>query len=124
MKRWIAALVAALVALGLAVPLTVMLITAQPSCGSAVGSTGAAGAGTGEAGVWLALRAAGLGRAAIARIALALADADPRRDIEAFADDLDGIVAVSAEAARAALAPLTLHQDLRLAIAALTRGSR
>ena len=60
-------------------------------------------------------------RAAIARIALALADADQRRDIEAFADDLDAIVAVSAEAARSALAPLTLHHDLRLAIAALTR---
>ena len=71
--------------------------------------------------LWLALRAAGLDRAAIARIALALADADPRRDIEAFADDLDAIVAVSAEAARSALAPLTLHHDLRLAIAALTR---
>ncbi|MGU3316535.1 DUF2336 domain-containing protein [Sphingomonas sp. M6A6_1c] len=71
--------------------------------------------------LWLALRAAGLDRAAIARIALALADADPRRDIEAFADDLDVIVAVSAEAARSALAPLTLHHDLRLAIAALTR---
>jgi hypothetical protein len=74
--------------------------------------------------LWLALRAAGLGRPTIARIALALADADPRRDIEAFADELDGIVAVPADAARAALAPLTLHQDLRLAIAALTRGSR
>jgi hypothetical protein len=71
--------------------------------------------------LWLALRAAGLDRSVIARIALALADADPRRDIEAFADDLDAIVAVSTDAARSALAPLTLHHDLRLAIAALTR---
>ena len=74
--------------------------------------------------LWLALRAAGLDRSTIARIALALADADPRRDIEAFADDLDAIAAVSPEAARAGLAPLTLHHDLRLAIAALTREAR
>lgn len=71
--------------------------------------------------LWLALRAADLDRPTIARIALALADADPRRDIEAFADDLDAIAAVPVEAARSALAPLTLHHDLRLAIDALAR---
>lgn len=75
--------------------------------------------------LWLALRAAGLDRTTIARIALALADADPRRDIESFADDLDAIAAVPVEAARSALAPLTLHHDLRLAIDALAReGAR
>lgn len=74
--------------------------------------------------LWLALRAAALDRATIARIALALADADPRRDIEAFADDLDAIASVSIEAARSALAPLTLHHDLRLAIDALAREAR
>ena len=71
--------------------------------------------------LWLALRAAGLDRPTIARIALSLADADPRRDIESFADDLDAIAAVPVEAARSALAPLTLHHDLRLAIDALAR---
>ena len=71
--------------------------------------------------LWLALRAADLDRQTIARIALALADADPRRDIERFADDLDAIAAIAPEAARSALAPLTLHHDLRLAIDALAR---
>jgi hypothetical protein len=71
--------------------------------------------------LWLALRAAGLDRPTIARIALSLADADPRRDIESFADDLDTIAAVPVDAARSALAPLTLHHDLRLAIDALAR---
>lgn len=71
--------------------------------------------------LWLAMRAAGMERATIARVALALADADPRRDIEAFADELDAIAAVPQDAARSALAPLTLHHDLRLAIDALAR---
>jgi hypothetical protein len=71
--------------------------------------------------LWLAFRAAGLDRSTIARIALALADADPRRDIERFADDLDEIADIPVEAARSALAPLTLHHDLRLAIDALAR---
>ena len=71
--------------------------------------------------LWLALRAAALDRPTIARIALALAEADPRRDIDAFADDLDSIAAVPVETARSALAPLTLHHDLRLAIDALAR---
>ena len=71
--------------------------------------------------LWLALRAADLDRPTIARIALALADADPRRDIERFADELDGIAAIPVDAARSALAPLTLHHDLRIAIDALAR---
>ena len=40
---------------------------------------------------------------------------------ESFADDLDAIAAISREAAQSALAPLTLHHDLRLAIDALAR---
>ncbi|MCP5979030.1 hypothetical protein NL364_31520, partial [Klebsiella pneumoniae] len=44
--------------------------------------------------LWLALRAAALDRPTIARIALALADADPRRDIDIFAEELDAIAAV------------------------------
>lgn len=73
--------------------------------------------------LWLALRARGFERAAIARIGLALADADPRRDIEAFADALDTIAAIPAEAARDALAPLALHPDFRAALIALERGN-
>lgn len=74
--------------------------------------------------LWLALRAASLDRPTIATVALALAEADPRRDLEAFADELDAIMAVPPEAARSALAPLTLHHDLRLAIDALAREAR
>jgi hypothetical protein len=69
--------------------------------------------------LWLACRAIDLDRATIAKIALALADADPTRDIEAFADDLDAIAAVAVGDARAALASLTLHRDYRDAIRAL-----
>lgn len=74
--------------------------------------------------LWLALRAADLDRPTIARIGLALSDADPRRDIEAFADSLDAIAAVGVEDARAALAPLALHRDFRAAMRALTRSDR
>ena len=72
--------------------------------------------------LWLALRALGLPRAAIARIGLALSDADPTRDVEAFADELDAIAGILPEDARAALMPLTLHRDYRAAIRALARS--
>ncbi|HVF93627.1 MAG TPA: hypothetical protein VM900_04870 [Sphingomonas sp.] len=71
--------------------------------------------------LWLALRAASLDRTTIARIALSLADADPRRDIEGFADRLDEIAAVAPDAALAALVPLTTHPDFRRALGDLTR---
>jgi len=74
--------------------------------------------------LWPALRAVGLDRPSIARIALSLADADPRRDIEQFADQLDGIAAIAAEAARAALAPLSLPRSFRSAIRALARSAQ
>ena len=74
--------------------------------------------------LWLALRAAQLDRATIARVALALSDADPRRDIEAFADELDRITAVDPAEARLALAPETLGRDFRAAIRALARAGR
>lgn len=73
--------------------------------------------------LWLALRAHGLDRATIARIGLALSDADPRRDIEAFVDALDAIAAIPIEEARAALAPLALHPDFRAALRALDRAA-
>lgn len=72
--------------------------------------------------LWLALRAADLDRPTIARIGLALSDADPRRNIEDFADALDAIAAVPVAEARAALAPLALHRDLRAAMRALARS--
>lgn len=72
--------------------------------------------------LWLALRSLSLDRATIARVGLSLADADPRRDVEAFADALDDIVAVAPEDARAALAPLAIHADFGRAVADLARG--
>ena len=74
--------------------------------------------------LWLTLRAAQLDRQTIARIALALSDADPRRDIEAFADELDRIASVEPGEARLALAPETLDREFRAAIAALARSGR
>ena len=74
--------------------------------------------------LWLALRAAQLDRPTIARIALTLSDADPRRDIEAFADELDRIAGVEPAEARLALAPETLAPDFRAAIRALARSAR
>lgn len=69
--------------------------------------------------LWPCLRAIGLARREIARIALSLADADPRRDIEAFADRLDGIAAIDPSSARTAIESLALPRDFRLAITAL-----
>ena len=71
--------------------------------------------------LWLMLRLLDLDRAAIARIALALSDADPRRDIDDFAEGLDEIVAIDPQNARNALAPLLLHRDYRAALVALGR---
>ena len=73
--------------------------------------------------LWLALRALDLGRDAVAQIGYALCEADPRRDLEAFADLLDTITQVSAQAAREALAPLKLHADYRAAVVALERSA-
>lgn len=74
--------------------------------------------------LWLLLRALDLDRVAIARIGLSLSEADPRRDIDTFADSLDDIVAIEPGAARHALAPLLLHRDYRAALTALDRGAR
>lgn len=71
--------------------------------------------------LWRALRAVGLDRAGLATVGLALAEADPRRDLERFADQLDEIVAIDAQAAGRSLAPLTLPRSFRAAIRALAR---
>lgn len=68
------------------------------------------------------LRACGLERADLARIGLRLADADRARDAEALADEVDAAAALTAEAARAAIDPLTLERDYRAAARVLARG--
>lgn len=72
--------------------------------------------------LWLALRALELPRDTIAGIGVALCEADPHRDVDAFAEALDALTAIAPEAARAALAPLKLHPDFRAALLALARG--
>ncbi len=72
--------------------------------------------------LWLVLRAVALDRASIASIGLALCEADPRRDIEGFADQLDAIMAVSPDDARTALAALSLHPDFREALLLLAKA--
>jgi hypothetical protein len=75
--------------------------------------------------LWLVLRALDCPRAAIARIGLDLCEADPRGDLERFADMLDDIMDITPIEARAALAPLKLPQAYRAAIAALApQGGR
>lgn len=72
--------------------------------------------------LWLAFRALELNRDTIAKTGYALCEADPRRDLEAFADTLDAIAAISAGEARNALAPMKLHPDYRAAVLALGRA--
>lgn len=72
--------------------------------------------------LWLVLRAVRLDRPAIATIGLALCEADPRRDVDAFADRLDTIMAVDPTAAREALATLSLHPDFRQAVMDMARA--
>ncbi|MCT8000672.1 DUF2336 domain-containing protein [Sphingomonas sanguinis] len=73
--------------------------------------------------LWLVLRSLDLGRPTVARIGLALAEADGRRDVDAFADALDAIMAIPAEAARRAIASLSLPRAFRGAIARLDQGA-
>jgi hypothetical protein len=73
--------------------------------------------------LWLVLRALDCDRQTIARIGLALCEADARRDLEDFAESLDEIVGVPATRARQALAPMKLHPDYRAALSALMRGA-
>lgn len=75
--------------------------------------------------LWLGLRALDLDREAIAHIGYALCEADPRRDIEQFADLLDTIAAIAPEQARDAVASLRLHPEYRAALIAIEReGAR
>jgi hypothetical protein len=63
----------------------------------------------------LALRALDFDRGPIARIALALGEADRRRDPQGVADQLEAAMTISPDAARAALSELKLPADYRLA---------
>lgn len=74
--------------------------------------------------LWVALRALGLDREAVARLGVALSEADPRLDMEAFADSLDSIMAIEPDEACDALAPLRLPADYRAAMLALESGPR
>jgi hypothetical protein len=69
--------------------------------------------------LWLALRALDIPRETIAEVGYLLSEADPRRDVEVFADLLDAITAVAPDAARGAIAPLRLPAGFRAAIVAL-----
>ncbi|TGX49630.1 DUF2336 domain-containing protein [Sphingomonas gei] len=71
--------------------------------------------------LWLALRALDLGRETVAQIGFALCEADPRRNVERFADRLDSIIAIPVDDAREAIAPLRLDPDYRAAMLALAR---
>lgn len=70
----------------------------------------------------LLLHAVGVDRADIARIGVALVEADPRRDLEGLADAIDWAVAHDRPDARAALAPLALDRDFRAAVRLLARA--
>ncbi|WP_447726426.1 DUF2336 domain-containing protein [Sphingomonas koreensis] len=74
--------------------------------------------------LWVALRALDFDRAAVARLGVALSEADPRRNVEAFADQLDSIMAVGVEDARGAIASLSLPADYRAALLALKGPAR
>jgi len=65
------------------------------------------------------LRALGLERATIARIGYALCAADAGRDVAAFAAGLDAVMAVTPEAATAALMPISLDPEYHVALLAL-----
>lgn len=69
--------------------------------------------------LWLCLRALKLDRAAIARIGLPLAEADPARDLDGFADLLDPLMALAPEEAHAALEPMTLDPRFQAAMRSL-----
>ncbi|WP_242416835.1 DUF2336 domain-containing protein [Sphingomonas panni] len=69
--------------------------------------------------LWVVLRALAVDRATIARIGFALAESEPARDIEGFADRIDIIMDVTPEAARIALAPMALDAEYHAAMLAL-----
>ena len=73
--------------------------------------------------LWVVLRALAVDRATIARIGFALAESEPARDIEGFADRIDIIMDVTPDAARVALAPMALDTEYHAAMLALGAGA-
>lgn len=69
--------------------------------------------------LWLVLRALDMPRETVAEIGYLLCEADPRRDLEDFADTLDSITSIDPDIARGAIAPLRLPSDFRAAVVAL-----
>lgn len=74
--------------------------------------------------LWLVLRGFDLGRGTIAQVGYALCEADPRRDLERFADALDTVMTITPADARAAIEPIRLHPDYRAALLALRQPER
>lgn len=68
------------------------------------------------------LHAIPLDHATIARFGVALAEADPRRDLDELADAVDWAIAYGIDDARAAIAPMMLGRDFRLAVRMLARA--
>ena len=66
--------------------------------------------------LWSVLRFLSVGRSHLARIGWSLAEADPRRSVERFAERLDAISAVEPGTAGASLGALLLPRDFRRAI--------
>lgn len=73
--------------------------------------------------LWLALRAAGLNRDAIARAGFLLSEADRERDLTMLIEVLDPLGALDPAAATEAIATLRLPDDFRAAVRALARRS-
>ncbi len=69
--------------------------------------------------LWAVLRSVDLDRTTIARIGFALAEAEPVRDVEALAEAIDTIMAITPAEARLALAPMALDPDYHAAMLAL-----
>lgn len=73
--------------------------------------------------LWIVARALDFPRPVLAQIGFALCEADPRRDLDGFADQLDMLLQIDPDEARLALAPLTRHPDFRAASRALAQGA-
>lgn len=71
--------------------------------------------------LWLALRSIGCPRDWLARIGWLLGEADDARDVEALPDAIDAVAGIAPDAAREAIAALTLDRDYRAALRLLTR---
>lgn len=73
--------------------------------------------------LWLALRAAGLPRDAIAQVGFLLSEADRERDLTMLIETLDALAALTPEVAAQAVVALRLPHDFRAALRALARAT-